>query len=424
MKNKIFLFFLIFSLCSGIVFWDCNDCKIKDEPGLSLDTYITNLRKVVSNISSEVSKVGTTSWVKKDISSTKSKIIWVYNTMINWNGYYSYFHFYVTYSLQHEYVSQVWRDYTLLEKESAGLEKYLKFLTNKWFDSTNLTKEKICAGISDSCDFEWDILDVVGKVISNHEAMKDYYRLSILWEKNKFSWKLILIGNDFETNFWECYNEATTSNCGQCEKGGFTKITEEIAKITDWQKNAKDWIKSWQDAIAMIDGSGNKRDNEKRERELLSKELSRNGLSLEASNQILSNLDRYNNSWGFSLENNFITNTFNYIKKSVTSQIIAFRDSVTQSFRKKETSVSTQAFWKTNGELQTTKNIEETIRNLYQQELDYAQLQDNSTQNLQAKIIEIHYNISQSINTLDRTIKISEKVCNSQDKWEWICDTK
>jgi hypothetical protein len=51
---------------------------------------------------------------------------------------------------------------------------------------------------------------------------------------------------------------------------------------------------------------------------------------------------------------------------------------------------------------------------MYRKELPYAQLQDVSTENLQSKIIELHYNISQSIYYLDRTKEVSCEVSRSQ----------
>jgi hypothetical protein len=51
--------------------------------------------------------------------------------MLDWSSYYSYFDFYVMYSLKNEYVYEIWRDYNLLEKEGSQLDKYLKYLTKK-----------------------------------------------------------------------------------------------------------------------------------------------------------------------------------------------------------------------------------------------------------------------------------------------------
>jgi hypothetical protein len=34
----------------------------------------------------------------------------------------------------------------------------------------------------------------------------------------------------------------------------------------------------------------------------------------------------------------------------------------------------------------------------------------------------MHNNLNASIEILDNTIKVSQKVCNSQDAWNWICE--
>lgn len=420
---------VIFS--TNITFWDCGECKIKEWPAPSLDKYISNLRKVIWNISKEVwsteSKLSAEekkSWIKKDITSTKSRITQVYNKMLDWDSYYSYFDFYVMYSAKNEYVGEVWRDYNSLEKESAWLDKYLKYVTKKWYDSVSLTKEKVCEWVDTNCDFSWDILDVIWQVITNQESVKDYYRLSIVWKKSLFKGKLKLVWDDFESDFWSCYNETTTSNCSQCEWWWFKKIGDEIEKISNWQENAKNWMKSWQDAIAILDWSWPDRNNERLERKLLTKEMKRNWTSVQSSDNMLKNLSKYNETWWFSLDNNFITNSYDQVKTAVTSQIESFTDSIGQLFKDKPESIPTKDITKTDDSLKTTKNIEETIKEMYRKELPYAQLQDVSTDDLQWKIIELHYNMTQSIYSLDKTKRTSEKVCNAQDAWEWKCETK
>lgn len=411
---------VIFS--TNIAFWWYGECKIKDWPAPSLDKYISNLRKVIWNISKEVSSTESKlssqekkSWIKKDISSIKSRITQFYNKMIDWDSYYSYFDFYVMYSIKNDYVAEIWRDYDLLEKESVWLDKYLKYITKKWYDSFSLTKEKVCQWIDTNCDFSWDILEVIWQVITNHESVKDYYRLSIIWKKNLFKGKLKLVWDDFESDFSSYYNENTTNNCSQYEPNWwFAKIQKEIEKISNWQENTKNWIKSWQDAIAILNWSWPDKNNERLERKLLEKEMRRNWTSLQSSNILLKNLSRYNETWWFSLDNNFITNSYNQIKSAVVSQIQSFTDSILQLFKDKPKYVPISNIWKTRDDLKNTRNIEETIKEMYRKELPYAQLQDISTENLQAKIIEIHYNMSQAIYYLDKTKKISCSVSKNQ----------
>lgn len=420
-KFLIIFIFLITIFLSNVTFWNCWECKIKDWPAPSLDNYLNNLRKIIWNISKEISIINNKSsnekksWIKQDMNYVRSRVIQTYNKMLDWWWYYSYFDFYVMYSMENEYVEEIWRDYSLLEKEGNWLDKYFKYLSKKWYTWFFLPKNKVCAWIETECDFEWDVLDVIWQIITNHEAIKDYYRLSIIWKKNQFSWKIKLVWDDFESDFWDYYNENTTNNCSQCEpKWWFERIQKEIEKISNWQENAKDWIKSWQDAIAILDWTWPDRNNERLERKLLEKEMKRNWTSLQSSENLLKNLSKYNETWWFSLDNNFITNSFNQIKSSVVSQIQSFTDSVLQLFKTKPEYVPISDIWKVKNNLKNTKNIEEIIREMYRKELPYAQLQDISTENLQSKIIELHYNLSQAIYNLDKTEKVSCEVSRSQ----------
>lgn len=425
-KNILHTLILIISLSlTSIAFWDCSQCKIKDGPPEALNKYLENIKKIRTNISKELSQIEDTKWkIEKDINATSSKVTATFNSMIDWDSYYSLFDFYVMYSAKNEYVLEVWRDYNLLETESKWMEKYLKFVTSKWYDSIEIPKEKVCAGI-ENCDFWWKLLDVIWGIIKNQEAMKDYYRLSIVGKKNQFDKKLQLVNVNFTTDFWQYYNENTTKHCSQCEWASFDKIKKEIEKISDWQQNGKDGIKSWQEAIAMMDGTNDKRKYEKKERELLQKQMAKDGTNMNGSANALKNLDKYNQWWGFSLDNNFITNSFDYVKNAVSSQIESFTDSISQQFRdSKKKSVATRSFSKNSDDLKVTKTVEEKIKELYQVELPYAQLQDTSTENFQWKIIELHFNLVKSIEMLDKTKKVSEKVCNSQWKWLGKCETK
>lgn len=427
MKKYIFTFMCIIISMSihDITFWWCSECKIKDWPPEVLTNYISNLKKVRTNISKTLlEQENEKAKLKKDYDATKSKVNSFFNGIIDWDSYYSLFDFYVMYSAKNEYVMEVWRDYNLLENESKWMEKYLKYVTSKWLDNFKISKEKVCAEV-ENCNIEWNILDVIGELIKNHEAIKEYYRLSIVGKKDMFNKKMQLVEVNFTTHFWEYYNENTTKNCSLCEWASFDKIKQEITKITNRQQNAKDGIKSWQDAIAMLDGTKDKREYERLERDLLKRQLARDGTSTQSSQNALKNLERYNQWWWYSLNNNFITNSFDHLKNSVTSQIVWFRDSIVQQFRNAgKKSVPSQHFSTNRDDLKITKWVEETIKELYNRELPYAQLIDTSTDNLQWKIIELHYNMAQSINSMNKTKKVSEKVCNSQAQWLWNCSTK
>ena len=110
------------------------------------------------------------------------------------------------------------------------------------------------------------------------------------------------------------------------------RVKEQTKLITQWQESAANGIGYWQDAVAMLNGTLDDKEYERRQRELLEQELNHQGTSLRASENILSNFDRYNDSGSFTSRNNFVTNSFDYITQGVRSQIREFRDTILSTF--------------------------------------------------------------------------------------------
>lgn len=425
MKKILLTFFtltiVIFS--SNIALWNCNSCSISSWPAPVLSQYLTTLKKLSNNFSSEISKITPNTGVKKDASKTKRNIQKSFNKMISWDGYYSLFDFYVLYGSSNEYVPEVWRDYSLLKKESDALAKYYDRVMKRWYDTWNIDLEKLCTWIENCTFSSSEVFSVLWEIIQNHEAVMDYYRLSILWKRHLFQKEILFVGENFKDDLYSHYNEYTTTNCSSCEGNAFDRAKKQINIIVNWQQSAKDGMKSWQDAIAMLDGTYDEREYERRERQLLEQELRSKWLSMNASNNVLKNLDEYNQSGNFTKNNNFITNSFDYLKNSVKSQIVSFRDSILESFKnnpKNEVPLNSVVKIETN--LYFTSQIEERIAEMYKMELPYASFQDNSVESLESRIMELHYNLTQAIENLDETVKISRKVCNDQWQNLWTCE--
>lgn len=423
--KKIILTFLIslwIILWNNITFWDCNSCSISSWPAPALTKYLNNLKKLSHNFSSEISKLNPNNGVKKEVSKTKAGIQTSFNKMISWDGYYSLFDFYVLYGSSNVYVAEIWRDYNLLKKESDALSKYYDRVMKRWYESEEIDIEKLCSGI-ENCTFQrTDTLSVLWEIIENHELVMDYYRLSILGKRHLLKRNILFMEESFKDDLYEHYNEYTTQHCASCKWWALERAKKQIDIIVNWQKSAKDGMKSWQDAIAMLDGTYDIRAYERRERQLLEQELRSKWLSMNASNNVLKNLDKYNESGWFTKNNNFITNSFDYIKNSVKSQIVSFRDSILENFRGNKKEVPLESLSTIEDDLNKTSQIEEKIAELYQMELPYASFQDNSAQNLESRMMELHYDLSQAIENLDSTVKISRKVCNDQWQWLGICE--
>lgn len=424
MKKYIIWFFCIWIFFSqNIAFWEGGVCLIKNQPAPVLEEYIRNLKKVIQNFNTEVSKI-TPHPGKVQIFQARAWILRSFNTSISWNDYYTLPYFYMGYGVRNEYVPEIWRDYYLLEREQKLLPNYHQMLLKRWYGDETIDPAKVCGWIPECKLQSTKVYDMLGEIIDAHNAMMSYYRLSILGKKWSFGWTLQFVPSNFISEFQLYYNEYTTHNCSNTEENFMYRVKKQTKLITQWQESAANGIEYWQDAIAMLNGTMDDKAYERRQRELLEQELNHQWTSLRASESILNNFDRYNDSGSFTSRNNFISNSFDYINQGVRSQIDAFRDTILSTFNRYEddTGIPTTEFVTTQEHLWDLKWVDERITRMYQEELPYAQLQDDTNFNLEGRILELHYNLAQTIQALEKTIKIARKVCNDQWRWIWVCE--
>lgn len=439
MKNilkYIICFFVISYISLGVVFADWNEnCKIRDNTAPVLEEYISNLRKVISNITSATQNIDEKTQVEKDLIEVKTQMIRLYNMSITWSWYRSNFDFLVIYAISNEYIYEIWRDYEMLDKEWSWLEKYSKAIVSRWLTSVNLKKENICKWLDSSvCNiWDWDILDVLSELQTNNELIKHYYRLSILDEKWDFKWSFKLVPNNFKQEFDEYYNWKTTADCIWSEWWFWEKAWNAMEKIWESFKLWSKWLKNWKEALWYFWITDNNAMRvQEYERQVLKNELSRQWISWTQADAILWNLERFNKEWiDWIFSNNFIMNSFNFIKNSFISQISEFDENVLQNFwwwdgksnENNQTKSITQ-IETTDRKIKITKQVQDRISYMYNKELPSLKIQETWNEKLLIKLIDMHLNLWKAIKTLDSTVKIAEKVCNSQAVWEWKCSYK
>jgi hypothetical protein len=150
------------------------------------------------------------------------------------------------------------------------------------------------------------------------------------------------------------------------------------------------------------------------ERQILSRELGRQGLRGNNSDIVMGNLSKYNNE-GLSVDNNFISNSFNSTSNSIGRQLNSFSETILQKFQKSgKDRVPNEEFAQTDQDVQDTQEVENLIDLVYKTELPFAEIQDTSAEKLQAKLINYHISLTEIIKELDTIIPVSEKVCNDQ----------
>ncbi len=431
MKTKIFALTFLFSLLvSSSAFADdtCSECKIKDAPWETLNQFIKNIDKIKSNVQSEVKS----SWPVERTATSKLQrtIIKGLNTIFTWDEYFSWFEYYVTFPLSQSVPYEIKRDYEMIEKEEKKITKTLRIITERWYKET-LIKEP-CKWV------EWIICDsinwkdasfILTQLLTSTKEVKNYFVASIIWKTNDDE-KFYLLPKNFTSNMNIYYNESTAETCSKCEWNSTQRMEKAITAITEFNKQGKKWIQTWVDAWNMLIWNQERATKRENERMILLKELSRQGLSSENTSIIMGNLERFNETWFFSLKNNFLTNSFSSVGRKIYEQLDDFNETVLQTYNKKtsttewkvNTSVPVQNITKVNEKVKITNEIKKEIAAIYSSELPFANIEDTSAQQLQGRFLELHTNLIQTIKRLDEIIPISQKVCNDQGTWMWKCN--
>jgi hypothetical protein len=127
------------------------------------------------------------------------------------------------------------------------------------------------------------------------------------------------------------------------------------------------------------------------------------------------NLEAYNNGWGLLWWKKWFSN---YLE----SEISAFEE-IIKIERKKPVNknLSVKDFSSKIWNIRESEKIKIEINSKYLILKKLALQDDNINKTLINRMIKMHLNISEWINTLHKTCEISVKVCNEQKQWLWYC---
>ncbi len=391
-------------------------CLIQNQPAPVLTEYIKNVRNVVKNVNAELLSSNEKKNVPNAVWLNFTKLS---NETLDWDSYFVWFNYYVLFPISNEIPTPIKRDHRLIQNEIKWLKAYLDKIEKKWY--SNIQINNTCDWVN-NCELIWKSSDIVWSLLKNTIQLWQLYRAIVTQESEKAvkNQELILIDErkfylEFNRHYGYWLEACTTS-----EWTFFSKIQKSIEEITLLGQDWKKWIEEWKEAWTLLTWSPKDPDYRTQEKELLGKELSRQWVSMENQAIIQWNLEKFNSEWFYSTDNNFITNSFSNIIGSVADQLESFWESLTQAFEDKEVVNVTDLTKKTN-KLKVTETIKENIATLYQSEIPFTAVEDVNTEKLKARILNLHYNLSSSINTLSDTIKIAEKVCDSQWRGDWNC---
>ena len=456
MKKILLILCLLFSFSQSysVAFWcEENECSIWDVPAEALTDYVSDLSRILNNISAEARADEN----KKILSNVKSQALRITNATAGFKWYFSSFDYYIAYPISHDIPYQIERDHTLLINQNKRiLSTIQKILRSGWW---NVTVKDICNGIdANKCSIESATAEsILATLLKNNKKIIYLYQLNVLGKTARFTDDILFVNSDFKQELSKHYGPDNIKACSSCEWAFGNKMDKSIEKIWNISDESESAVAKWKYAWAVLGGneksaqdfltrtgSGTRTDYYREslalwEEDVLKRYLWETWAGAKASEVALQNLQRYNENKAKADDPNYIPlnneklstnnplentarNTFSDIK----TQIDSFEESVVQSYtaNKIESSdfgIPTTQVKSVQDKIQTTQTIKDNIAKLYTAQKSINLPQDSATEGLMGKMIQMHSNLIAAINTLGEITDTSEKVCNAQWKWLWLC---
>jgi hypothetical protein len=328
------------------------------------------------------------------------------------------------------------RDLSILENETDWLRNYLETIVKKWYSWVKLTSDEVCDWVK-NCNLKWSTIDIVWQLIKNNTQITTLYKQIVTKNNQATTLDLILteeLSSEFIIQLTNSYWKDTISDCNKLKGEGAE--ADSFGQRIDDAKQAillnndlwKDWIKKWKDAWKLLVWSSDNKDYATLERDLLAKELSKQGLSTSTQAIMLKNLADFNSDSHSMLDNNFIQNSYQQIINAwvkvkdwfneATKNLLDWED--TKKINN-EASVWINKLLNSSQKTDITESIKKNLDLIYRKHINYASIESYSTVKLQTDIIKMHNKIKNSSEILRQTCELAVKVCNDQWKWKWNC---
>ena len=457
MKKILYKLIFLIIICNFTTYnsfaeWTCESwCKIKNWTPEVISEYISNNRKIIKNLSKNLwdkSKQYNipTSWsfAWKNVSKNSSVSTWmwlrIYNSLFNWKETTSWFKYFLS-NIDWDVPTPISRDLRLIDNQNRTLNYFLSRVIKSGQSWNKIEPKKACKWVEDWWKCEkliWNNIEIAIKnLIDNNNTINLILRKelgfmwfsSIVWSSSYD--ELFAVPENFKQEVKNNYNKQTYKSCAECKWWSIDRIKKSIKKITLNDKAWKKWIDEWENAwnlLLWINDDKNKKNNIL-ERNLLAEELAKQWISTSNWDAVLNDLKETQwNDFGMSIWNNPITNSFEN-----------FVEAISRPFKSKQVTVLTEAIWNINdalpgkdifdfegikySEVNLSDDwlIADRIKKTIAKNKAIITKQNKSTDKLQWRIIQLHINLSQTINTLEKIIPKTEKICNDQDSWNGKC---
>jgi len=416
---KIFSFILLLVYTNSL--FASSDCSLNNSPDY-INNFVKNIKKVSQNVNSIAS-----SKAKENNPSILEEYAGYINSLFSWTNqeiYSTYIKWQEIFRIPNQVKRQI--------KRLDTLQKQIE-LKNKYWANVVLTYDEICKWIDEeTCNFNkheeyraWKVIYLLKKSI---DSLKTAIYNSVNEEKiTAKETKIYLLKDEDIDKLVKDFSMENVKSCSVAEDNNGKKwflwqILDMFQKIDFTKKDNKSAFEPWLEAIRLLHWSSSEHKQLEKQKENIEKNLKEKWIWSDYSENKIRNFKEYSQNEILS-EKNFLNsiivvhdNFYKTLKKifpeldNKEAKEVDHQEPITKIDKEYESII-------------TEHEIKMAINEEYIKLKDISMQEDIEDDTLIDRLINMHINLSQSINTAKKTCRISKKVCDSQLTWVWDCWT-
>lgn len=420
MKYAIIIFFCIIPLW---VFADeCSQsCKLSEGGAPVLEKYIQDSENIFGKVLESLSDAESIS--DESTEQKRNRVMASLNSILSFGEHFGSFDFKISLPMTQEVPSMVERDYKKIEKMSEEFKRVLEQAERR--GSAHVEIENICEdGSIPNCNFPLkEARFILIDMIKNNQRIL-FFIQSSLQDKPELvkDTRFILVEDTFMSEIGSYYNKDMLVSCSQCEGEFAERIEGKIDIISNMTMGAREGIKKWKDAWILMKWGKANPDYVETEERLLSEYMeSQGGISGNQAGIVTDNLERYNEG-GLSSSNPLL-NSSRYAQSQITPVAKTFQEVLEEKIWNQE-KIPYQEITRVDTEKKDSEEIAKTIASVYDSLVPFSIAEDTGTQEIQLRLLRMHFSLVRSANLLWKNTELAEDICNRQGTGIGKCEYK
>jgi hypothetical protein len=431
MRNALLSFLTIpsalvfsFAFFSGVS--AAGACKITSAPDEALEAYVRGVDSLVSAVLSEGTKGSCSTDAddskrsgSSDVRRGTTKMLSSVNKAVTSENVFTSFRFTTDLIRRTDSTGMgyVRRDHALLASKQKRIESVFDAVYGRCGDI-----RKFETNVSPFPNFDTTGLGVgtvLETVLTNHVDVMKLYREAVIGNPPTVTTLALApkSSDSFIASLQADYGPSGVEACNTTEAGSpFEKVKEAVDRIGKLGGEIQTGTQEWKNAFKLLNGEN--KQYARIERQLLSDELSKQGMSVKQSERTLNNLNDYNAGKGW---------------QGVSSSLASVGDSVTRAVKTAESLYveAEQTFAKsknTDEYMERLKNLKEFKTDLAKElasekEAALSLIGDDtvSVDNNVGQLLETHILLSKTLKSIAPAEQTSKEACNAQVNGQGNC---